>query len=375
MNIQKLGVANYEKLPPLFNPTQFDAAEWVAIAKAAGMKYITITAKHHDGFAMFDSKISDWDIVDRTPYKKDPLKRLADEARKQGIKLFFYYSQLDWHHPDYFPPGQTGRDSGRPEHGEWTKYIDYMNGQLTELLTGYGPLGGIWFDGWWDKRTADWQLATTYALIHRLQPAAMIGSNHHQTPFPGEDFQMFERDLPGQNTAGYSGEAQIGALPLETCDTINKSWGFSLKDNDVKSARALVAQLVKAAGLDANLLLNVGPMSNGKIPHEFGERLREVGAWLAKYGESIYGTRGGPITPRPWGATTRKGQTVYVHVLDWPDATLTIPRPGRVKSARALKGGAPVPHQEVDGGLLLQIPPAARDHLDTVIALELAAGD
>ena len=166
MNNQKIPVADYEKLPALFNPEQFDAAEWVAMVKAAGMKYITITSKHHDGFAMFDSKVTDWDIVDRTPYRKDVLKPLADECRKQGIKLFFYYSQLDWHHPDYYPRGRTGNDAGRPDAGDWNKYIDYMDAQLTELLTNYGEIGGIWFDGWWDRPDADWRLEETYALIH-----------------------------------------------------------------------------------------------------------------------------------------------------------------------------------------------------------------
>jgi alpha-L-fucosidase len=218
MNQRQIPIKDYEKLPALFNPTEFNAQEWVSMAKAAGMKYITITSKHHDGFAMFDSKISDYDIVDRTPYKKDVLKLLADECRKQGIKLFFYHSQLDWHHPDYFPRGSTGGNwTGRPESGDWKKYLSYMDTQLSELLTNYGPVAGIWFDGMWDKKDADWQLDKTYSLIHSLQPAALVGSNHHLAPFPGEDFQMFEKDLPGKNTTGFSGESKIGSLPLETC--------------------------------------------------------------------------------------------------------------------------------------------------------------
>src|SRR5688500_4171842 len=157
MHNRRIQAADYEKLPGLFNPTEFDAAEWVAMAKGAGMKYITITSKHHDGFAMFDSRVSDYDIVERTPYKKDVLKMLADECRKQGLKLFFYHSHLDWHHPDYFPRGRTGGDARRPAKGEWQRYLDYLDGQLRELLTGYGPIGGIWFDGWWDKPEADWR--------------------------------------------------------------------------------------------------------------------------------------------------------------------------------------------------------------------------
>ena len=173
MHNEKIPIAEYEKLAPRFNPTKFDPAAWVAMAKAAGMKYITITSKHHDGFAMYDSKTSDYDIVDRTPYEKDVLKMLAEECRKEGLKLFFYYSQLDWHHPDYFPRGRTGQWAGREESGEWYPYLDYMDAQLEELLTGYGPLGGIWFDGWWDRPDADWRLEKTYALIHGLQPAAL----------------------------------------------------------------------------------------------------------------------------------------------------------------------------------------------------------
>jgi alpha-L-fucosidase len=378
MNTRKIRAQDYEKLPAFFNPTAFDAREWVSLVKAAGMKYITITSKHHDGFAMYDSRVSNWDIVERTPWKKDPLKLLAEECRRQGIKLFFYYSQLDWHHPDYFPRGRTGRDADRPEKGEWFKYLDYMDAQLTELLTHYGPLGGIWFDGWWDRKDADWRLARTYGLIHKLQPAALVGSNHHQKPFPGEDFQMFEKDLPGKNTTGFSGDSVIGDLPLETCETINGAWGFNLTDRRWKSAKDLVHYLARAAGMNANFLLNVGPMPNGKIQPEQAERLREMGAWLKTNGESIYGTRGGPVSPRAWGVTTRKttaqGTTVYVHVLDWDDATLLVPAVGgKVRGARALKGGAAVKHQEVPGGILLELPASARDPLDTVIALNVGS--
>ena len=179
MNDDKMTVAEYEKLPGQFNPTEFNPAEWVAMAKDAGMRYITITSKHHDGFAMWGTKQGDWDIVDRTPYHKDVLKMLAEECRKQGIKLFFYHSQLDWHSPNYFPLGRTGRTAGRPEGGDWYKYLDYMDSQLRELLTSYGPIGGIWFDGMWDKPDADWRLEKTYSLIHSHQPAALIGSNQH----------------------------------------------------------------------------------------------------------------------------------------------------------------------------------------------------
>lgn len=373
MNIKQIPISEYEKLPLQFNPTAFNPAEWVALVKAAGMKYITITSKHHDGFAMFDSKLTDWDIVDRTPYKKDVLKMLADECHKQGIKLFFYHSQLDWHHPDYYPRGGTGLASGRPDSGDWNRYLDFMDGQLKELLTNYGEIGGIWFDGMWDKKEADWRLERTYKLIHDLQPQALVGSNHHLTPFPGEDFQMFEKDLPGQNTSGFNKEQEIGKLPLETCETMNNSWGYNKYDKSFKSTRALIQYLVRAAGNNANFLLNVGPMPTGEIQPEFVERLQQVGKWLQRYGETIYGTRGGPLTPRPWGVTTRKGNKIYLHILDWPDETLILPRmTPKIKTARFLKDGSPAQIIDHELGMLLRIAPQAVDEYDTIVELELA---
>src|SRR5258708_526756 len=374
MNNKKIPVADYEKIPAMFNPIEFNAAEWVSLAKAAGMKYITITSKHHDGFAMFDSKASDYNIVARTPYKKDVLKALAEECRRQGLKLFFYYSQLDWHHPDYFPRGRTGQDTGRPNQGEWPRYLDYMDAQLRELLTNYGDVAGIWFDGWWDRPDADWRLDLTYSMIHQLQPQALIGSNHHRRPNPGEDFQMFEKDLPGGRTSGVNPDSEIGELPLETCDTMNGAWGFNLTDRRYKSTPDLVRYLVRAAGANANFLMNVGPMPNGRIQPEFVTRLQEVGAWMAKNGEAIYGTRGGPIAPPPWGGTTKKGNRVYVHVLDWPDTSLLLtPLPSAVRSAPLLAGGRPVEFKSGDFGGVLTPPKDAVDPLDTSVVLELDA--
>jgi len=369
MNNDKIAVADYENLPERFNPTEFNPAEWVAMVKDAGMKYITITSKHHDGFAMWGTKQSNWDIVDRTPYHQDALKMLADECRKQGVKLFFYHSQLDWHNPDYFPLGRTGRTAGRPENGDWYKYLDYMDNQLRELLTGYGDVGGIWFDGMWDKPDADWRIAKTYSLIHSLQPAALVGSNHHLKPFDGEDFQMFEKDLPGGRNSDFNAKSEIGSLPLETCDTINGAWGYNSTDKRFKSSTQLIQYLVKAAGNNANFLLNVGPMPNGKIQPEFTERLHAMGEWLRANGESIYGTRGGPVKPRPWGVTTQKGGKIYVHVFDWSDELLALPKLANVRKAALLSNGKAVEVRQVDVGTLLRLP-AGRDPVDTVIVLE-----
>ncbi|HEY8934863.1 MAG TPA: alpha-L-fucosidase [Cyclobacteriaceae bacterium] len=373
MNNQHIPIKAYEKLPSFFNPTQFDPKEWVAMAKASGIKYIVITSKHHDGFAMFDSKVSDYNIVKKTPYGKDVLKMLADECHAQGMKLFFYHSQLDWHHPDYFPRGNTGGDwTGREEKGDMNKYLDYMDSQLTELLTNYGEVAGIWFDGMWDKKDADWRLEKTYSLIHKLQPAALVGSNHHRAPYAGEDFQMFEKDLPGHNTTGFAPEQKIGDLPKETCETINNSWGFNLQDGSNKSRKDLIQYLVKASGYGANFLLNVGPMPNGKIQPEHVALLKQMGEWLNTYGESIYGTRGGPLSAREWGVATQKGNKVFIHILNWEDESLTIPSWGRkIKSAKLFIDKTPIKFSETEFGITLKVPKDKRDDVDTVVELEL----
>ena len=179
MENDKLPIREYYKLPARFNPSRFDADVWVKLAKAAGAKYITITSKHHDGFCMFDSLLTNFDIVDSSPYHADPLKALAAACHEQRIKLFFYYSLLDWHHPDYFPLGKTGKPAGRENHGDWKRYVAYYQGQIRELCTNYGEIGGIWFDGWWDRPDADWDLPGTYRIIHELQPGALVGNNHH----------------------------------------------------------------------------------------------------------------------------------------------------------------------------------------------------
>ena len=372
MNNQRIDKKTYEKLPDFFNPIDYDPAEWVAMAKDAGMKYITITSKHHDGFAMFDSKLTDWDIVDRTPYKKDILRMLADECRKEGIKLFFYHSQLDWYQDDYYPRGNTGHTAGRPDKGDWYKYLDFMDGQLTELLTNYGDIGGIWFDGFWDKRDADWRVDKTYSLIHSLQPDCMIGSNHHLATIPGEDFQMFEKDLPGHQTTGFNPEQTVGALPLETCETMNNSWGFNLQDKNYKSTKDLIQYLVKAAGYNANFLLNVGPMPNGKIQPEFISTLKEMGKWMDENGETIYGTRGGPVPPKSWGITTYKGNKVFVHILNFENNNLLLPDFGKkVKGITLFKTGAKLKYKQDAFGIAISVPEEAIDETDTILVIEI----
>ena len=329
MNNRNITVKNYTRLENFFNPISFDAKQWVGIAKGAGMKYITLITRHHDGFSMWDTKYSDFNIM-HTPYKKDIVKAIADECHKQGLKLFLYYSLLDWRRDDYsYWTGRTGQGTGRTVHGDWNEYIQFMKNQLTELLTNYGEIGGIWFDGYWDQtapegaadRTPkiDWHLNEIYALIHKLQPQCLIGNNHHLSPLPGEDFQMFEQDLPGENTGGLSFQ-KPSDLPLESCVTMNNSWGFNITDTTYKTKKQLINLLVKAAGYGANLLLNIGPMPDGNIQPEFTERLQDMGSWLQTYSESIYNTKGGYLKPQSWGCITQADKKMYVHVLGNSDS-------------------------------------------------------
>ncbi len=373
MTNNNLNYKEYAKLAGGFYPSKFNAAEWVAAIKASGAKYICFTTRHHEGFSMFDTKYSDYNVVDATPFKRDILKELADECHKQGIRLHLYYSHLDWYREDY-PWGRTGRGTGRsnPE-GNWPSYYQFMNNQLTELLTNYGPIGAIWFDGWWDQDQNpdfDWQLPGQYELIHKLQSACLVGNNHHQVPFEGEDIQIFERDLPGENKAGFSGQ-DISSLPLETCETMNGMWGYKITDQNYKSTKTLIHYLVKAAGKDANLLMNIGPQPDGCLPEVAVERLKEMGEWMKTYGETIYGTRGGCIAPHPWGVTTQKGDRLFVHILDLQDQALFLPLEGKkVKNAVDFASRQSLKFKRVDGGITLQLDEVPTE-VDKVVELQL----
>lgn len=359
MTNNNLNYKEYAKLAGGFYPSRFDAAEWVSAIKASGAKYICFTTRHHEGFSMFDSRYTEYDIVDATPFRRDIVKELADECHKQGIRLHFYYSHIDWYREDC-PWGRTGRGTGRPDPaGNWDSYYQFMNNQLTELLTNYGPVGAIWFDGVWDQDRNpefDWQLDGQYALIHRLQPSCLVGNNHHRSPFPGEDIQIFERDLPGENKAGLSGQ-NVSQLPLETCETMNGMWGYKITDQNYKSSATLIHYLVKAAGRNANLLMNIGPQPDGKLPEMALQRLKEVGEWMKQYGETIYGTRGGLVAPHDWGVTTQKGNILYVHILNCSDKELLLPLQGRkVKGAVLYKDRTKVPYMRSRDGIVLQLP-------------------
>lgn len=374
MHNKKLNYNEYTHLADGFYPSRFDAEEWVKAFKAAGARYITFTSRHHDGFSMFKTATSNYNIVDGTPYHRDVLKELAAACRKYGLKLHVYYSHLDWHRTDY-PLGRTGTALGRPtDRQDYNTYLSFMKQQLTELLTGYGPLGAIWFDGWWDHDSDatpfDWHLDEQYALIHRLQPSCMVANNHHQVPFAGEDIQIFEQDLPGENSHGLSGQG-IGQLPLETCLTMNETWGYNITDKDYKSAEFLIRSLVKAAGKNANLLLNIGPRPDGQLPAEAVERLKAIGKWMQQYGTTIYGTRGGIVAPHDWGVTTQRGKTLYVHILKGEDRGLYLPLPRRqVRQAVMFDSRAKVGVIASGDGTTITLP-STPTGIDTIVEVTL----
>lgn len=349
----------YAKAAAGFYPHNFDADTWVKAIKNAGARYICFTSRHHDGFSMWHTAQSDYNIVDATPFRRDVVKELAEACHRHGIKLHLYYSHIDWTRPDY-PSGRTGLTTGRDSTlRDWPAYYKFMNAQLTELLTRYGPIGAIWFDGHWDHDADsipfDWQLPEQYALIHKLQPSCLIGNNHHITPYPGENIQIFERDLPGENKAGLSGQ-DIAPLPLETCETMNGMWGYKVIDQNYKDADTLISLIVKGAGKGANLLLNIGPQPDGSLPAAALDRLHSIGEWMDIYGPTIYGTVGGDFKEQAWGTSTRSGNTVYIHVLRAGTRTVLIPVKYKIKKAVHFATGSPVKYRTTADGIMLDVP-------------------
>ncbi len=362
--------AEYAKSAQAFFPHRFDAREWVSAIKDAGARYICFTSRHHDGFSMWNTRQSDYNIMN-TPYGRDVLKMLADACHEQDMGFHLYYSHIDWTRPDY-PVGRTGRGTGRTLRPDWPSYYAFMNAQLTELLTQYGKVDCIWFDGVWDHDQDsvpfDWQLRGQYDLIHRLQPACLVGNNHHGKPFAGEDIQIFERDVPGENRAGLSGQA-VSRLPLETCQTMNGMWGYKVVDQNYKSTAELIRLLARTASKGANLLLNIGPQPDGTLPDAALQRLREMGVWLRTYGSSIYETDGWVYEQGGDSIVcTRTADEVFIHILS-PEVqeVADVPIPlKRVREVTAWPDGGKVDFRRTKGGITLtgiQVPAGCPDYV------------
>ncbi len=355
----------YAKAADAFYPHRFNARQWVRAFKAAGAKYICFTTRHHDGFSMWDTKQSDYNIMKATPFKRDVVKELADACKEEGLSLHLYYSHIDWMRDDY-PMGRTGRHCGKDStRSDWQHYFSFMNAQLTELLTRYGKIGAVWFDGWWDHDQDtvpfNWQLDEQYAMIHNLQPSCLIGNNHHMEPNNGEDIQIFERDLPGENKAGFVDKAaQVSQLPLETCQTMNGMWGYKVTDQNYKSTDDIIRLLVNTSGKGANLLLNIGPQPNGELPSLALDRLKHLGEWMNTYGETLYGTKAGPLKPSEWGATTEKDGVIYIHICPEANtqlpATIIIPLERKPQAVTDFQSGKKLPFTYKDHKLTLPSP-------------------
>lgn len=332
----------YDHLYTEFNPTNFNAREWVAIARAAGMKYLVFTSRHHDGFSMFDTKADDYKITNtRSPFRRDVVKELADACHEAGLPFGLYYSQPDWRHPDAFTPNRHAQ------------YLAYLKQQVTELCSNYGRLDILWFDGL-GKTAKDYDGEALVQIIRRLQPHIIIND---RTGLP-ED-----HDTPEQRVGKYQDHR-----PWESCITICRQWAWKPGD-EMKSLKECLQTLVRCAGGDGNLLFNVGPMPDGRIEQRQVERLREMGDWLAAYGESIYGTRGGPFKPGKWGASTRRDKTIYLHVFEGTGNELVLPPlKGRLVSSKLLKGGH-LTVRQTDAGIIVNVAAADRQPINTIVAL------
>lgn len=371
----------YARFPPQFNPVQFDAAKWVRIAKDAGMKYVVITSKHHDGFALFDSKVSDWDIVDRTPYKRDVLKALSRECKKAGLKFCVYYSILDWHHPSQQPNPKAANPhaslaSNSMKDGRKAEYLQYMKGQLRELLKNYDP-GVLWFDGEWVEWWTEEDGKALYNYLRGIKPNLIVNNRI------GKGRKGMEGLTKGEGYAGDFGtpEQQIPPTGLpgvdwESCMTMNETWGFKSFDHDWKTPADLIRKLVDIASKGGNFLLNVGPTAEGLIPQPSVERLAAVGKWTRVNGEAIYGTSASPFPKQlPWGRATSRPGKLYLHVFDWPaGGRLTVSGlDSRVKRAYLLSDAkrAALPVTQSHQELTVTLPAQAPDPIATVVVLQV----
>jgi alpha-L-fucosidase len=364
---RQIPAAVYDNLYKEFNPDKFDAKQWVSTAKKAGMKYVGITSKHHDGFCLWNSKQTNYDIMS-TPFARDVIRELAEECRRQGLRFCVYYSICDWRHPDY-PLGEAP-GGGKKQNPNMDHYVAYMKAQLKELLSNYGPLGILWFDGEWEEPWTHQRGLELYQYCRSLQ-ADLIINNRVDTGRDG----MKGRTKGGQYLGDYdTPEQEIGRFqrerPWETCMTIATQWAWK-PDDRLKPLKECIESLVRCAGGDGNLLLNVGPMPDGRIEPRQVERLNEIGRWMEQFGEGIYGTRGGPFKPAAWGASTCKGNVIYVHILNWTGDELQLPPiDARIVESSLIAGGTPDVKQDASG-IRIAVSREHRQSIDTVVKLRL----
>jgi alpha-L-fucosidase len=352
-------VSQYENFVQKFNPVKFNAKEWVATAKNAGMKYIVITSKHHDGFGLFPSKLTDW-CIKSTPFGRDPLKELADACKEAGIRFCTYHSIMDWHHPDWgVRRAWNDRATGTPD---MDRFNEYLKGQVTEIVKNYDP-GVLWFDGQWEKPWTEARGKAMYAYLRKLDPDLII--NNRVGGGTG-DFGTPEQTIPA---TGFG-----PGVDWESCMTLNDHWGYNKNDKHWKSVTTIIRNLVDCASKGGNYLLNVGPTGEGLIPEASVSRLAKVGAWMKVNGVSIYGTSASPFKAVGWGRATRKGNTLYLHVFNWPaDGALVVPMTGTVSASHLLaEPGKALATTTSAEGLRITVPASAPDEHDSVVVVEVA---
>ncbi len=376
----RIPIDEYDRFVEQFNPVRFDADAWARMAKDAGMKYIVITSKHHDGFCLFNSAHTDFDVMS-TPFRRDVLKELSDACRRHGLRLCWYHSIMDWHHPDYLPRRGWELAERPAADADYDRYVTYMKNELRELVTNYGPIGVLWFDGEWEGTWTHERGLDLYAYVRALQPDIII-NNRVDTGRGGMagmtkdglfagDFGTPEQEVPA---TGFPG------VDWESCVTMNRNWGYNRSDHDWKSTEQLIRMLVDVASKGGNLLLNVGPKADGTFPQPSVDRLREIGAWMDVNGESIYGTRASPFQTLPWGRCTQKSLAnddarLYLHVFDWPvDGTLVVPGVFNEPRTACLLTGSKRHALDVnrrEDALVVRLPATPPDPVDTVVALDL----
>ncbi len=373
-NSASIPAQEYEKYAPQFNPIKYDANEWVRMAKEAGMKYIVITSKHHDGFCLWDSKLTEWDVMDATPFKRDILKELKQACDAQDIKLCFYHSIMDWHHPDAQAPFYPEFNNTKKTNPNFPKYVEnYMKPQLKELVDNYGKLGIMWFDGEWIGDYTSPMGKDVYNYVRNLQPDIIVNNRvdkgrqgmkgqNKEGDFAG-DYGTPEQEIPDTGLPG---------VEWESCMTMNDTWGFKSFDHNWKSTEILVRNLIDIASKGGNYLLNIGPKADGTFPEASIQRLAEIGEWMNVYGESIYGTMASPVEKPEWGRYTQKEGKLYAHVFEWPKSRkLVVPVKSNVSKVYELSTPETALNFKVSGDeCVINLPRKAFNKIASVIVVE-----
>jgi len=349
MYCERIPKVQYAQLADRYNPRKFDAGKWVSLAKEAGMRYMVLTTRHHDGFCLWDSHVSDFTSV-KTAAKRDFVAEYVDACRGAGMRIGFYYSLLDWRWPAYW-------DGPEKEPGGWAKFREYVHAQVRELMTHYGKIDILWYDGGWPHDAQAWQSEQLNAMVRNLQPEIIM---NNRSGLPGD------WDTPEQRI-------EASSRPWESCMTMDDLWwGYHPGDMNLKSPMQLVRNLVRCVAGNGNFLLNVGPKADGTIPPEQANRLRQIGKWLRRNGDSIYGASSAPFAQAHLGQVTAKGNIAYVHVMFWPGGQMCVAGiKNRVLRAYMLANKKDLRFEQHQDRLFVTLPTKARDPVDTVVALEL----